>query len=441
MPSKTKFEGSDILRLLGIGFPSGQAEVRVTCPKCSRGDGKKKFYFNVRLGCGHCYSCGFEAGATDFYAASTQTSHEEAVREIRSRMGNPNERGTEQAPVTMNSAVATRAEIADEKVRGNTYRNFLNTLILSERHKNALSERGLPETAIRKHGYKSYPILLRTASDCVERLLERGCVLDGVPGFYRKDNQYKLAHMPEGYLIPICGLSGDIRGMQLRVQVPKAPDYTKYFTFSSARYPNGTPSRAFLHFVGSTTDETVWITEGALKANIANEISGVSVLAVPGVSSLSFVPETLKTLKSRGVRSVVVAYDMDYFINAHVQDSLRKLVRMIRDSGLSATQKIWNPEGIVRLNMDASLLELSNGEVFSINSDLVSAIGADYKIKWDSGRRWTIFYSTIGMEAQEAVVLLKKISRAIEPLKLICSPKLECRYKGLDDYLVGTKKS
>jgi len=132
---------------------------------------------------------------------------------------------------------------------------------------------------------------------------------------------------------------------------------------------------------------------------------------------------------------------MDYFINAHVQDSLTKLVQMIRNAGLCATQKIWNPEGVVRLNMDASLLSLSNGEVFSMNSDLVSAIGADYKIKWDSSRRWTISYSTVGMEARESVLLLKKISRAAEPLKLICSPKLECRYKGLDDYLVGTKKS
>lgn len=441
MPSKTIFQGTDILRLLGIDFPSGQAEVRVICPKCSKGDGKKKFYFNVRLGCGHCYSCGFEAGATDFYAASTHTTHEEAVREIRSRMGDPNEREAEKASITPEIAYVSRAEMADEKVRSNTYRNFLNTLILSERHKNTLSDRGLPETAIRKHGYKSYPVLLRSASDCVERLLERGCVLDGVPGFYRKDNQYKLAHMPEGYLIPVCGLSGEIRGMQLRVQTPKAPDYTKYFTLSSARYPSGTPSRAFLHYVGSPSDNTVWITEGALKANITHEISGVSVLAVPGVSSLSFVPETLKTLKNRGVRSVVVAYDMDYFINAHVQDSLKKLVQMIRNAGLCATQKIWNPEGIVCLNMDASLLSLSNGEVFSMNSDLVSAIGADYKIKWDSSRRWTISYSTVGMEAIESVLLLKKISRAVEPLKLICSPKLECRYKGLDDYLVGTKKA
>jgi hypothetical protein len=89
--------------------------------------------------------------------------------------------------------------------------------------------------------------------------------------------------------------------------------------------------------------------------------------------------------------------------------------------------------------MDASLLSLSNGEVFSTNSDLVSAVGADYKIHWDSSRKWTISYSTVGMEAKEAVVLLKKISRAAGPLKLICSPKLECRYKGLDDYLVGTK--
>ena len=437
MPSKM-FQGTDILQLLGIDFPSGQVEVRIACPKCSKGDGKRKFFFNVALGCGHCYSCGFEAGATDFYAASAQISHEEAVKDIRAKIGNKkNQAGAQSRYEPVQSGKKVSA--ADEKVRNAAYQNLLQTLVLTERHRTDLQGRGLTVAAIQKHGYKSYPILYRTACDCVDRLLERGCVMEGVPGFYRKEKSYKLVNMPEGYLIPVRSLSGAIQGMQLRVQTPKAPDYTKYFTFSSARYPGGTSSRAYLHYVGSDTDDTIWITEGALKANIAHEISGASVLAVPGVSSLSFVPETLRTLKKRGVRKVVVAYDMDYFINAHVQDSLKKLVTIIKDVGLEATQKIWNPEGIVRLNMDASLLSLSNGEVFSTNSDLVSAVGADYKIHWDSSRKWTISYPTVGMEAKEAVVLLKKISRAAEPLKLICSPKLECRYKGLDDYLVGTK--
>jgi hypothetical protein len=165
------------------------------------------------------------------------------------------------------------------------------------------------------------------------------------------------------------------------------------------------------------------------------------VLAVPGVDSLGFLPSTLQALKKRGVRNIVVAYDMDYFVNTYVQKALHRLVVMLKDAGVSATQKIWNPEGVVKLIMDASLLDLSNGDVFQINSDLVSSIGSDYKIKWDSSRKWTISYSTEGMNAAEAVKLMQKVSHTAEPLKLFCSPKLECRYKGLDDYLVGTKNT
>lgn len=81
--------------------------------------------------------------------------------------------------------------------------------------------RGLTEQQIDELGYKSTPpfYLCRKLAG---QLLEKGCTLQGVPGFYQKDGHWtvKFYTKTAGILIPVRGIDGLIRGLQIRLDVP-----------------------------------------------------------------------------------------------------------------------------------------------------------------------------------------------------------------------------
>ena len=107
--------------------------------------------------------------------------------------------------------------IASAEVRDNTYSNLLSLLTLCPTHQASLKERGLTRDEIDWLGYRTTPTTrLRRI---VTELLERGCVLDGVPGFYcQKDTgQWTLDIRGSGIMLPDRNLNGQIEAIQVRL--------------------------------------------------------------------------------------------------------------------------------------------------------------------------------------------------------------------------------
>ena len=96
-------------------------------------------------------------------------------------------------------------------------------------------------------------------------LLERGCVLDGVPGFYcQKDTgQWTLDIRGSGIMLPDRNLNGQIEAIQVRLD--KVYNQ-KFYNLTSIDQYYGTQSKCCPHYVGvHEGDEVVCLTEGVMK--------------------------------------------------------------------------------------------------------------------------------------------------------------------------------
>ena len=124
-----------------------------------------------------------------------------------------------------------------------------------------------------------------------KQLLDQGCYyLAGVPGFFRtEDGNWALTGLPRGILIPVRNVCGQIQGLQLR----KDNSVKRKFRWvSSMGGKDGCGAECWTHLAGPAT-ETLILTEGPMKADVIHALTGLSVLAVPGVNGLSQLSETL----------------------------------------------------------------------------------------------------------------------------------------------------
>ena len=141
----------------------------------------------------------------------------------------------------------------------------------------------------------------------------------------------------------------------------------RYFWFSSANKPDGTsagspspvhvavPSEKLRGWEPGTTHkaEVVWITEGALKADIAADHivkvydeaelkeKGDTVLAVPGVNTWASVMPVLKNME---VKKVNLAFDMDSITNEQVRFQLKEFIEELKKEGYKIDMVLWNKE-------------------------------------------------------------------------------------------------
>ena len=222
------------------------------------------------------------------------------------------------------------------------YNMLLEVSALSDKHKENLLSRGLSEEAIEKGGYKSFP--QGSGIKIAQLLQEKGCNLEGVPGFYVPEggSRFTLRETSSGILIPQRNSRGMIQGFQIRLDKVGA-NATRYISLSTLDMPHGAGTRGYCHFVkGVRGIKDVLFTEGALKADVTSCLTGFSVLAVPGVNSLKFVPGAIRELKKKGLKKISVAYDMDYKNNPNVLSAMEKLKGIIEDEDLPYTVLNWD---------------------------------------------------------------------------------------------------
>jgi len=201
-------------------------------------------------------------------------------------------------------SVLPSARLAPPEVRDHVYRATLAAHPLLECHEKELLSRGLSLGEIEAIGFRSWgwDKYQRRAVAAQVYAIHREAV--DVPGFIlRQQNRgdYVSLGGDVGIAIPVLNVAGQIVGLQI-LRDNRSDGQGKYRWLSSTRYGGpspGTPIHIARPRSGSRS-KRVWLTEGALKADIAAERLGEVVLAIPGVHALRDLPQTLLDLVARG---------------------------------------------------------------------------------------------------------------------------------------------
>lgn len=334
------FNIEDISKLIGLKVRRRQAtSIDVDCPFCNHKKGKMNL--NTIKNVFRCNYCGESGGMVELYGKVKGMNNSEAFAEIKWLFNEKTEIGRLEDTEKSYSILHEIKPKANTDICNETYSMLINELVLAENHKKQLIERGLDIDNVIKNGYRSTPAF--GFSNIVASLLGNGCMLEGVPGFYtRPDNTYDINFYSalSGILIPIKSIEGKIQGFQIRVDRPI--NGNKYIWFSSVNKFKGTSSGSPVHFVGNIFDKTVYVTEGALKADIAHKFSGKTFLAVAGAGQYESLRPKFKQLKEMRATDIVEAYDMDKFTNEYVEKGCGNMIKLANEFGFKVHRLIWN---------------------------------------------------------------------------------------------------
>ena len=260
-----------------------------------------------------CNRCGESGGMLALYGKIYGVDNQTACREIKDALGK-----NEQAPsyqvrkreITPKEPEIPESPPAPDAVKHKTYSMFFSMLVLADTHRQNLLKRGFTDRQIEENGYKSTPVF--GFKKLTGKLLEAGCTVKGVPGFYQdKDGEWTIhfSNKSSGFLVPVRNVDGLVVGAQIRLDHPY--DGRKYIWLSSAGFFLGTSSGSPVHLAGSPGEKTVFITEGPLKGDLAHALSGRTFGCVPGANQYANLPPFLQAVKLMGTENVYEAYDMD----------------------------------------------------------------------------------------------------------------------------------
>lgn len=330
----------DIAGILNLKIRRRQpTNIDVDCPFC--GHKKGKMNINLTKNVFRCNYCGESGGMIELYSKVFQISNAQGYAEIFEILHCGKEPEELPKPKQLYTPDMEQLPKADLETRHQTYSMMLAQLILSKDHQQNLMHRGLNKEQILKYGYKSTPAF--GFNRIVSAIMSKECVLDGVPGFYtKKNNTYGINFHKNasGILIPVCSMDGRIEGFQIRLDRPI--EDKKYIWFSSSNQFRGTSVGGPVHFIGNPADKTVYVTEGALKANIAHSFCGKTFVALAGVSHYKSLEPIFAQLKQNGTKNIVEAYDMDKDTNVHVEQSCMQMMQMADKFGFQVHRLRWD---------------------------------------------------------------------------------------------------
>lgn len=332
---------AEALDLLGVKFPMGKTSFYIECPFCASAHKGRRKTMNINLNKGEggvfsCLRCNNQGHVVNFWREMKGfSSNTEAAKDIQKTLNN-----TDAKPINIKKVKreVVEEEFAPIEIRDFTYKTLLESLTLSSVHEAELMKRGLSREYIAKKQYKSVPQL--SLKDLASTLLDKGAILKGVPGFYRSNGVWSLAHNSSGIMIPQRDGFGRIQGFQLRKDNTKNG---KYVNLTSNNFPEGTATKAFVHMAYNIHNDVseIILTEGALKADVVAYLSGKSTLSVPGVNSTRFLPQALHDLKRNGLKKICIAFDMDMYANENVYKAFCRLKNLLREADVSFSKYEW----------------------------------------------------------------------------------------------------
>lgn len=297
----------------------------ITCPVCAR---KHPYWCSVTLDDGLCL-CRYEPSekvATDGrfihqLKTSSVISNQEFVKSDKGRV---------------------EKTVADIERLDAVYSAFLGSLEFKESHRhNLINERGMLESSIVKNGYASVPESEQRFK--VVQSLSESFDLSGIPGFYQESGKWVLHLTYSGFYVPFRDERGRIAGMQIRRDEPVK---NKYLWFSSDKKATGAKSTNPIHvanFEAIRKYKNVFLTEGALKADIVANFTEAGLVAIGGVSSVN--PDKLIDKISNSlpeVEKIVVAFDMDWQVKDEVRGAIFRLTEKLKNSSYKTLALTWD---------------------------------------------------------------------------------------------------
>jgi hypothetical protein len=208
-----------------------------------------------------------------------------------------------------------------------------------------LSVRGLSDDDVGGFGYRRTPDF-DTSVLLARQLSDLG--LSGVPGFFNPgpDVGWRMVHVKPGFFVPVRNSRGQIHGLMYRLDVPEGPKgKIKYKWLSSHpdHYKSGTSSGTPYHFARHdllAASSSVWLTEGALKSDIAARYLNEPFVAAPGVTMWSGFAEKFKAAFPH-VTQAIVAFDTDWSRNPDVRRGLGRLLGELRAASFNVVVRSW----------------------------------------------------------------------------------------------------
>ncbi len=331
-----KFHIWDVASVLNLpSAPSGRSSYYIPCPCCDTKPRDKHLNINLRKEVFRCPKCGVSGGIFDLYSLYTGVPREDVREAMAERLGFQEQSyRPERRPAVKE---VKESPMADIETRHKTYTALLNKLSLASDHAGNLLGRGLREDEIGKLGYKTTPVVGMTK--IAKELVREGCELSGVPGFYQTESEeWKFTINQRGILIPVRDEKGRIQGMQVRRDDVKK---RKFRWVSSSELKNGCKAEGWTHLAGEPA-ETMLLTEGPMKADVIHALTGLAVLAVPGVNALTQLEIALKQLRERGLQKIMTAFDMDMATNPHVQKGYQQLLMLLNQMGFQFGTYLWD---------------------------------------------------------------------------------------------------
>lgn len=338
------------------------------CPFC--GETKGKLNINVEKNVFRCNRCDASGGMLKLYADLHNVTLSEANQQIQEALGKGEYR-TDYIPAVSEPEPVENATLASPDEIHHTYTHMLTKLTLTRKHQEDLMERGLSKEEIAIQKYRSVPLF--GMKKLVKTLIEEGCTIKGVPGFYLDtDDRWTINFKAEnsGILIPVVSMEGFIQGFQIRVD--HITESRKYIWLSSVNYNQGVTSGSPVHVIGDLHAEQVYLTEGPLKGTIAHYMSGDTFVCVAGVNQYRNLKPVLECLKAHGMKHLHEAYDMDKKLKIEcdkhykkcvecqqknltncpykadkrriIQNGCRKVYEICQELGISTSRMVWDTD-------------------------------------------------------------------------------------------------
>lgn len=226
---------------------------------------------------------------------------------------------------------AGETPIAPIAARHATYTALLAAWGLVPAHQTGLARRGLTRDTIIQAGFAS----ARPGRAPVAP------AAPGVPGFVETADGWRVMG-PAGIAIPVRDVAGRIQALHIRTA---AAGPGKYRWLSTPGRPGGAASGAPIHVARGHT-ATIWITEGPLKAEIARQYLGDTVLGVPGAGAWHGVPDLVAAFQPR---RVILAFDRDAdpATRAAVTRQTARLAATLQAQGWPVAHARWTgPKGL-----------------------------------------------------------------------------------------------
>ena len=432
-----------VLDINGVQYRKNKNEIVVECPIC----GKKKLGFNLNKQVGKCMVCDLGYNAIKFHQLKNSfKTGKEAYIDVMQKL----RLGDDYKPVKKVKAPPPEKPLAPLPVRHTVYSKMLETLTLEKDHEKNLRKRGMTNI----QSYKTADLgNKRFRSRVLSELTKSKLSFDGIPGFFKDENgQWDMQSVGRGILIPYIDRNAKIQGFQIRKdRVLEAG--TKYIWYSSSNLKegctDGTGARTFIHYACDFKDSqpviennTLFLTEGAMKAEIAHQISGKPFIAIPGVTCIDMLKKEFSFLKQIGVEKIMIAYDMDRVSNLNVLQSLHKLQAEIKKGGFHCALIVWSNE-YVRFDKTHAFIDPQSQFVVSakkLKNELLKRHKSLLERIKDQGFKHVLFAFKSSADAKENAELYKSFKEEAAEYGIDVEPVFwDLHLKGIDDYLAYTK--